>query len=209
MKPAVAHIQILTCYSTFVQTNVSQLQSFCDQRASHMSVTLLTHVSCVMTHSCMGHDSIMYGMTDSHVCHMSITLYMPSSILHIWHDSFLRETWLNHMWLICDSHVTASCHIWLSHDPHRNESWHMRHESKVWLICDSNVSHVSVTLYTTTSILHIWHDSFLRETWLNHMWLTCDSHVTASHMPYHIGHMNESRVTFAIYTCHICHICPL
>ena len=127
MKPAVAHIQILTYYSTFVQTNASQLQSFWDQRASHISVTSLTHVSCVMTHSCVGHDSIICGMTHSHVYH------------------------------------------------------------------------VSVPLYTTTSILHISHDSFLRETWLNHMWLTGDSHVNAGHMQYHIGHMNESRVPFAKY----------
>jgi len=81
--------------------------------------------------------------------------------LYVWHDSFIRVTWLIYT---CD--MTHSYATWL------NYMWHDSFIMVTWCTNIYGIPHLScvtglIHIWDTTHS-YVWHDSFIRVTWLIH-----------------------------------------
>ena len=103
---------------------------------------------------------------------------------HVWHDSFICETWLIHMWDMTRSYVRHDsfiCENWLIH------MWDMTH-SYVWhdsFICVTWLIHICDMTHS-----FVWHDSFIRD--MTHSYAWHDSL---------LWDMTHSYVTWLIHVC--------
>ena len=107
---------------------------------------------------------------------------------YVWHDSFIRVTWLIHMCDIADSlHDSFICVTWLIHmcDMTHSYVWHDSFICVTWLIRMCDMTHSCV-----------WHDSFICLTCIMHM---CD--LTSSYL----WHASFIRVTWILHTCDMTH----
>ena len=88
---------------------------------------------------------ISVNMTHSNVLNVAFACDMTSS--YVWHDSFIRVTWLIHVCYMTHSYV------W-----HDSFIWHASFICVTWLIhkCDKPHS-------------YLWHESIIHMTWLNRM----------------------------------------
>ena len=131
-----------------------------------MCVTWLIHM-CGTTHSCVWHDSF--------ICWCLSVSYRAD----IFHVCVRHET---HSYVWRDSFMCAACLIRLTHcnthcNTHRN--------TLVSLTATHTVTH-TVTLTAThtcpmhtccTALSYVWHDSFIRVSWLIHKCVTTHSYV--------------------------------
>jgi len=114
---------------------------------------------------------------------------------YVWHDSFIRVTWITHM---CDmTHKCDMTHLWCRLRRIRPPSyvWHDSLIRVTWLTHKCDMTHLWCRLRGIRRcafkclVLHMWHDSFIRVTWLIH---TCG--MTHSY----VWHDSFIRVTWLI-----------
>jgi len=120
----------------------------------------------------------------------------------VWHDSFIRVTWLMHMCDLTHSYVWHESFICMT----RPNDWDLRefcssgcvwHDSFIrvtWLIhmCDMTQSYLWHDLFMRSAALdvcgmphsHVWRDSFICVTWLSHM---CDMNLHTCDMTQRLG----------------------
>ena len=137
----------------------------CDMTDSYMCD--MTHsYMCDMTHSymCDMTHSYMCDMTHSYMCDMTHQCYIVDLLLWlvclwvtrhdmthscVWHDSFVRVTWLIRTCDMTHSYMCDMTHSYVWHDSFICVTWLIR-------MCDTTHSYV-------------WHDSFTCVTWLIYM----------------------------------------
>ena len=160
---------------------------------------------CDMTQLCgiwliyVGHVSFMWGM-----CHVNESC--PSSDAKVCEKTHLCGTWIMH-------HGHESRGVWLVYVGRDSFMWDMTHTHVTWLdMSDSYVTHMTWLIH----IWHLWHDSFVFDTWwyvtwLIHMWHTwhdaciCDTYdTTHSYVTHHeVCDTTHSYVTCLIHTWHL------
>jgi len=131
---------------------------------------------------------------------------------YVRHDSFIRETWLIHMWNMTHVYVcnwVSPCillmclHVWYTRETWLIHMWDMthsyvRHASFIgvtWLIHMWNMTYS-----------YVWHDSFICETWLIHIWDMIHSYVRHDSFicetcRIHMWDMTHSYVRHGSFTC--------
>ena len=125
--------------------------------STHHLSTAAVVYMCDMTHSCVWHDSFI----------------RVTWLIHVWHDSFICVTWLIHMCAMTHSYMSHNsfiCVTWLIHmcDMTHSYVWHDSFICVPWLIHMCDMTHS-----------YVWHDSFICETWLIHMCDGANSWVSA------------------------------
>jgi len=148
----------------------------------HMSVTLLTHVSCVMTHSCVWRDSFICGPWLIFLSHVSCVPQQGQlAPLHRWVTLLISMSHVTHVdeschWrVVCTSVRTTRVPTSRSHVTYIDES---RHSCR-W--------HMSLMRSLGSRVAHI-NESCHSYRWV--MSLTCRARLSKDNS---CPHINESR----------------
>jgi len=139
-----------------------------------MCVAWLVH-TCDMTHLHVCLDSDLCVISIINMCDLTWTLS------YVWHDSFIRVTWLIHMCGLTQTYVwhdSLKCVIWLD-----------SFICVTWLVqCVERQQYHRHVIHTCDMTLsYVWVDSFIRVAWLTyltHLYVKCLIHIWHVSLPY-------------------------
>jgi len=156
---------------------------------SHMWMSHLNHVN----ESCHTCELVMSHVWMSHVTHMNEACHTQEWVMS--HVGISHVTRMNES---CHTYEWVMSHVWTTHlgKPECWIGWRdMSHSRWTWRI-PMDMTHLCVTCLRVTWLIYMWHDSFLRVTWLIP---TCD--MTHSY----VWHDSFIRVTWLIQMCDMTH----